>query len=185
MYNINCTWTWWWWWKCWQLGWALHQYWTWTWRWCSRYWQIRCTTERWCTEKIEDDDDVQDGKFRWALQQDRLYFNNKIFVFNATTQQVFELIFQLFVNCLSKSLKFLSYSNFQVQITAVINWAPKVYPSLPSRQACSSHHQIVIWICFWFCIWQTRPKYIHPIPKIYPIPKWPLSTELWTDSCFL
>ena len=45
-------------------------------------------------------------KFRWALQQDRLYFNNKIFVFNATTQQV--LIFQLFVNCLSKSLKYLS-----------------------------------------------------------------------------
>ena len=23
---------------------------------------------------------------------------------------------------------------------------------LPPRQAISSHHQIVIWICFWFCI---------------------------------
>ena len=28
----------------------------------------------------------------------------------------------------------------------------------PCHEACSSHHQIV-WICFWFCIWQTQPKY--------------------------
>ena len=28
------------------------------------------------------------------------------------------------------------------------------------RQACSSHHQIVIGICFWFTICQTQPK--HP-----------------------
>ena len=34
------------------------------------------------------DNDAHGGKSRWALQQDRLYFNNKIFVFNATTQQV-------------------------------------------------------------------------------------------------
>ena len=27
-----------------------------------------------------------------------------------------------------------------------------------ARQACSSHHQIVVWICFW-CICQTRKKY--------------------------
>ena len=26
-----------------------------------------------------------------------------------------------------------------------------------TRQACLSHHQIVIWICFWF--WQTQPIY--------------------------
>ena len=34
------------------------------------------------------DNEAHGGKSRWALQQDRLYFNNKIFVFNATTQQV-------------------------------------------------------------------------------------------------
>ena len=36
----------------------------------------------------DDEDETHGVKSRWALQQDRLYFNNKIFVFNATTQQV-------------------------------------------------------------------------------------------------
>ena len=38
-----------------------------------------------------NDDEAHGVKSRWALQQDRLYFNNKIFVFNATTQQVIEI----------------------------------------------------------------------------------------------
>ena len=27
------------------------------------------------------------------------------------------------------------------------------------RQACSTHHQIVLWICFWFSICQTQQRY--------------------------
>ena len=32
-------------------------------------------------------------------------------------------------------------------------------PTFLIRQACLSHHQIVIWICFWFSICQTQQKY--------------------------
>ena len=34
-----------------------------------------------------------------------------------------------------------------------------IYPTLLHRQACPSHHQIVIWICFWFCICQRQQKW--------------------------
>ena len=33
------------------------------------------------------------------------------------------------------------------------------YSQIYTWQACSSHHQVVIWICFWFSICKTQPKY--------------------------